>query len=199
MTRAVCGLWLGALTLSLTGCGGNGATPQATFDKFKSAWLNKDYETAMAQLTPYSQNLVISNAAIDPALLATDSTSGGLKLENGWPIPADEVTAIFEKYGKLVSITTSDRSATKSEIKRKTDCLVEFLRFREQKGLRPPTATLAQEASARLEDVKQSGDSADATIRARHDGLEETEPTKFKKVGDGWLLDLELPIGPGKT
>jgi hypothetical protein len=193
MTRIVIGLLLGSIVLSLAGCGGGGgSTPEAAFDKFKASIQKKDYETAMAQTTPDSQDMMLAGMVMVASFAAMDPTNADA---------GKDVKAILDKHGIKDSgpmgAAPPEGKSPFAEVKNKPACIGELMTLLEKKGSGGPSPA-TQLAEAKLEGVKVSGDTAEGTVKVKKDSGEESQPAKFKKVGDVWLIDFASAAGgPG--
>src|SRR5262249_30134389 len=78
----------------LTGCGGatggnggGGATPEQTFEKFKSAMKSKDYATGFQQLTPDTQDMMLGSMVIAAGFISAFDPKGS------------EMQQVLDKHG----------------------------------------------------------------------------------------------------
>jgi hypothetical protein len=180
----------GMLIVSLVGCGRGGMnTPEATFERFKSAFETKDYKTAFAQITPQTQDGMIGSMALHiGAMTAFD------------PKNAPEAQRILDKYEvqKLPDNSVPDREMIADEalkqvvarVKDKPGCIAEFRVFMDKNRPSKERVSIIEDLSnATLADLKIEGDSATATVITKRNGQDITDSIKFKKMSGVWLID----------
>jgi hypothetical protein len=197
MTRITCSLALCSILLSLAGCSGSGgasggaATPEAAFDKFTGSMQKKDYPTAMAALTPESQDMMLGMMAIATSFMSAFDPAGG-----------KDAKAILDKHGiKSFDANMAEPKDPKDAMKQltagvkdKPAAISELMVFMEKsakdKGGQTGPTPGAELADAKLVDVKVEGASATGSIKMKKDGVDQTQPAKFQKIGEAWFVDL---------
>jgi hypothetical protein len=216
---------LAALVLATAGPPGYGGeahrTPQEVFEAARKAAKAKDYKTFMKCLTDDSQDTLAGGTAfaalmmkgfveafakgddakkvqemvknLDAVLARHGLTEEAFaKLKEEMPKDAKDVGAI-QKVVKTLVRPIKDKAAFFGDI---VGALEKLSPGKEQGGPFP--------ADAELKDVKIDGATAAGVIVSKQGDKEKREPIHFRRVGEGWKIDLPLealmkkggPAGP---
>lgn len=156
--------------LFLAGCGG-ASTPQATFESFKTAMQNEDFETGFTYLTPESQEVMLSVMMMPIGMMKAFGQS------------PPELDAVLEKHG--IDLENGGEDAI-ANVQDKGACFQDLLNvMKEQGGNQDAKSPFDPEEfkDVTLTDVEIDGTSAT--------GMSGGEPVYFTQIDGKWLIDLK--------
>ncbi len=160
-----------ALLLAAIGCGGGGATPEATFKEFQAAVKARDGDKAWNLLSNESQTQMEKQVKALKAML-----SGQLELLG--KLPGDAKKQLEAKMAEKFGMTMDEFKAIDA-------------RGMFKLSLKQADATkggLDDLNSATLENVKVEGDKATATVKTS----KKSEPIQFVKEGGSWKITMPM-------
>lgn len=203
MNRAMGGVLSVVALVGLVGCGGSGAgkaTPEATFESFKTSMKNKDYKGAFAHVAPDSQAMALGGMAIIIGMAKQDPKVG------------PEAAKLLEKHSikelnpVAIMMAAAGGSNPEAEIRKsvadtkdKPAAFEDVILWLEKNAPQAPGEgnPMQRMSDAVLTDVKIENDVATGTVKMKgSDGNEESQPAKFRKIDGAWLIEFDTS-GPG--
>jgi hypothetical protein len=198
MTRRFTGMLL-ITAICMTGCGKSGGadTPEAAFNTFKSAVGNNDWETATAQLTSESQDVLASGMMMMAAFASIS-------------FDADEAKAREESFNQLLAKHGLDKDQMDQDtafgaedpseamgdlmapVKNKPAFVADMIAWIEKNSDDENGGMMEEITSGQLQGVEITGDTAKGKIAMTKDGETNEEPVEFRKIGGKWFIHLPM-------
>ncbi len=182
--------------ISVTGCGKStgGDSPEAVFNTFKTAVSNGDWETASAQLTTESQDMMASGMMMMAAFasISFDEAEAKAREES-----FNELLASHglnkEELDSNTSFASDDPSAAMAEmlapVTNKPAFIADMINWIE-KNSDDDGGMMEEITSGQLKNVEINGETAKGTIAMTKDGETSEEPIEFRNIGGKWFIHM---------
>ncbi|MDA7977569.1 MAG: hypothetical protein MPJ50_02225 [Pirellulales bacterium] len=182
----------------LTGCGNSpgGSSPDAAFNNFKTAVGNDDWETAIAQLTNESQDMMASGMVMMAAFASIS-------------FDEDEAKANEESFKSLLashgldkaelddnaSFASEDPTGGMSElmapVKNKPAFIADLIKWIDERS-DDDGGMMDEVINGQLKNVEVDGETAKGVIAMTKDGEANEEPVEFRKINGKWFIHLPM-------
>ncbi len=189
-------------------------TPQEAFDTLVAALKHDDWKTACTTLTDETIDqmtgaLLVRGISLKRFMeeFAAKDRQGKLKE------PLKILDALFERHGltkeKLEKLDLKSVLKGKGDkkdlqkgfamlaasVKDRCGFLGDFFKALKKLPGKQDAPGFVPVGDVALKDLKVEGNSASGSIVAMKDGKEKRDPIRFRKIGEGWKIELELKTG----
>lgn len=191
-----------AAALLMAGCGGKGgaATPQAAFEKMQAAAKEKRWKDMYGTMTPQTQERMIGSMIMVPMMIwGMQEAFAGDDAEK--KKAAQDKLKAFSDTLKTHGIDLDEKKeGDKPNVQNPDEMFKELLKnVKDRPALfefvmktldELPDAKSNPMVDGKLEDLKESGDSATATVKTKQDETETSTAIEFKKIDGGWFVHM---------